>query len=123
MRSRITLLTAFALAVIAVLTIADRQLAARAEQLYDQARQVAAGQASVADMQRDVRKGWVIVKARHVPADLCNTFTGGLWFSVLLPRSRRIQIEHPTVSATGGSCTRGDANILIFTFSAPVRHF
>ena len=118
MRPRITLIAAFALVLVAVLMIADRQLADRAEGLYDRARQAAAGQAPGADMQRDVQKGWIIVRANHVPADLCNTFTGGLWLSILLPRSRHIQIEHPTVSAAAGGCVRGDVNTLIFTFSA-----
>jgi hypothetical protein len=122
MRSRIALITVFATVIIAMLIILDMQLADKADRLYEKAREVAVGRASSKDMQRDLQKGGVIVKADHVPADLCNTFTGGLWFSVLLPRSRRIQTEHPTVSAAGGGCTRGDSNTLIFTFSAREGH-
>lgn len=122
MRSRATLIAAFAVAVVAVLMFADRWLADRAEQLYGEAQQVASGKASRTDMHRFVQKGWVIVRAGHVPADLCNTFTGGLWLSVLLPRSRHIQIEHPTVSAAGGGCTLDGANTLIFTFSEHPKH-
>lgn len=122
MRSRITLIATFALALVAVLMLADMQLANRAEHLYDQAQRVAAGQVSDTDMHRDVQKGWVIVKASHIPDDLCNTFTGGLWLSVLMPRSRHIQVEHPTVSAAGGGCVRGDINTLIFTFSTHAGH-
>lgn len=117
MRSRATLIAAFAVTVVAVLMFADWRLANRAERLYDVAQQVASGQAPHKGMRRFVQKGWVIVRADHVPADLCNTFTGGLWLSVLLPRSRHIQIEHPTVSAAGGGCVRGGGNTLIFTFS------
>lgn len=122
MRSRATLIAAFAIVLIAVLMFADWRLANRAQRLYDEAQHVASGHASHAGMQRFVQKGWVIVRAEHVPADLCNTFTGGLWLSVLLPRSRRVQREHPTVSAAGGGCIRGSDNTLIFTFSEPMRH-
>lgn len=122
MRSRATLIAAFAIAVVAVLMFADRQLASRAERLYGEARQVATGRAMHADMRRFVQKGWIIVRADHVPADLCNTFTGGLWLSVLMPRSRHIQREHPTVTAAGGGCVRGGGNTLIFTFSVPTKH-
>jgi hypothetical protein len=122
MRSRATLIAAFAVTVVAVLMLADMWLADRAEQLYGKAQQVASGKASHTDMHRFVQKGWIIVRADHVPADLCNTFTGGLWLSVLLPRSRHIQIEHPTVSAADGGCVRGGSNTLIFTFSKQPRH-
>jgi hypothetical protein len=117
MRSRASLIAAFAISVVAVLMVADMWLAERAERLYGEARQVASGKASHTDMRRFVQKGWIIVRAGHVPADLCNTFTGGLWLSVLLPRSRHIQIEHPTVSAAGGGCSLHSTNTLIFTFS------
>lgn len=122
MRSRATLIAAFAAALVAVLMFADWQLADRAERLYGEAQQVASGSTSHADMRRFVQKGWIIVRADHVPADLCNTFTGGLWLSLLLPRSRHIQSEHPTVSAAGGGCARGGSNTLIFTFSGHPRH-
>lgn len=123
MRARITLITAFFMALVVLLMSADMWLAHRAEQLYDRARQVAEGQASDTDMHRDAQKGWVIVRVAHVPAGLCNTFVGGSWFSMLLPKSRDIQNEHPTVSAEGGGCTFGDSNILIFTFSVPAKRF
>ena len=123
MRARITLITAFFMALVVLLMSADMWLAHRAEQLYNRARQVAEGRASDTHMYRDAQKGWVIVKVDHVSAGLCNTFTGGLWFSMLLPKSRHIQNEHPTVSAAGGGCTLGDSNILIFTFSVPAKHF
>lgn len=121
MRSRATMIAAFAVALVAVLMFTDWHLANRAERLYGEAQQVASGLASHDGMHRFVQKGWIIVRATHVPADLCNTFTGGLWLSVLLPRSRHIQIEHPTVSAAGGGCVRGGGNTLIFTFSKPAK--
>lgn len=100
-----------------VLVFVDVSLAGSAERLYQRAQQVAAGKTKVWNMRRDVRKGWAIVHVDHVSASLCYAFTGGLRFSVFLPRSRRIQAAHPTVSSTNGSCAPGDVNTLLFTFS------
>ena len=117
-RPRSALIAGMIIATATLLVIVDMSLAGRAEHLYQQARQVAKGRTGIGHMQRDVHKGWVIVHADHVPASLCYTLTGGFRFSVLLPRSRRIQAEHPTVSSASGNCVPGDANTLLFTFSA-----
>ncbi len=118
MRPRSALIAGMIIASATLLVFVDMRLAGRAEHLYRLARQVAMGQSSVGHMQRDVHKGWVIVHADHVPASLCYTLTGGFRFSVLLPRSRHIQAEHPTVSSARGNCAPGDTNTLLFTFSA-----
>jgi hypothetical protein len=118
MRPRSALIAGIIIATAILLVFVDMRLAGKAEHLYRQARQVAAGRASVAHMQRVMHKGWVIVHADHVPASLCYALTGGLRLSVLLPRSRHVQAEHPTVSSASGNCVAGDANTLLFTFSA-----
>ena len=115
-RSRIALIMAVAL--VALLLFIDARLADRAERLYRQAQQVAAGRLATAHLHRIVHKGSVIVHADHVPASLCYAFTGGLRLSVLLLRSHHIQAEHPTVSSASGNCAPGDVNTLLFTFSA-----
>lgn len=120
MRSRGALIAILIIVTATVMVFVDFSLAGRAEHLYRQAQQVAAGKARVWNMHRDVRKGWAIVHVDHVSAGLCYAFTGGLRFSVFLPRSRRIQDVHPTVSSTSGSCAPGDVNTLLFTFSAVV---
>lgn len=112
------LISGMVIAVAALLVFLDIHESGKAEQLYQQAQQVAKGRLSLSDMRREVHKGWIIVHAYHVPADLCYAFTGGLRFSILLPRSRHIQDRHPTVSSASGSCARGDVNTLLFTFSA-----
>ena len=104
-----------------LLVFIDMRLAGRAERLYGQAQKVAMGQVSLGHMHREEHKGWVIVHADHVPADLCYALTGGLRFSVLLPRSRHVQAEHPTVSSVRGNCAPGDVNTLLFTFAAGAR--
>ena len=108
---------ALVVTIAALLMFIDLHLAGRAERLYGQAHRVATGQLRLANMQRDVHKGWVIVRAHHVPADICYAFTGGMRFSILLPRSLRIQTEHPTVSSVSGGCTPGNVNTLLFSFS------
>lgn len=114
---RLSMIMAVVAVMAALLMFLDLHLAGKAEELYGQAHRVAAGQIRMANMQRDVHKGWVIVRAHHVPAFVCYAFTGGVHFSVLLPRSLRIQAEHPTVSSANGSCRPGDVNTLVFTFS------
>jgi hypothetical protein len=118
MRPRSAVIAGMIIAAATLLVFVDMSLAGRAEHLYWQARQVAEGRARVAHMRRDLHKGWIIVHADHVPASLCYALTGGLRFSVLLPRSRHVQAEHPTVSSARGNCVAGDANTLLFTFSA-----
>ena len=118
MRPRSALIAGMIIATATLFVFVDMSLAGKAEHLYRQARQVAMGRTRMGHMQRDVHKGWVIVHADHVPASLCYTLTGGFRFSVLLPRSRHVQAEHPTVSSASGNCAPGDTNTLLFTFSA-----
>lgn len=59
-----------------------------------------------------------VVAATGVQADVCNAFTGGLWFSFLLPQFSKAKDLHPDVRAALGFCARTAPNTLLFRFAS-----
>jgi hypothetical protein len=106
----------FAMAVVAVLRFMDRSAYGRAQRLYGQARQVAVSGEGAPGF--NVRRAGdaVVVAASGVQADVCNAFTGGLWFGFLMPRLASVRHLHPNVRSLSGYCDRAGPNTLLFRF-------
>jgi len=106
----------FGATVVIVLRVMDGAAYRRAEQLCDRAERVARSEQSEAgfDVHRvdDAR----VVTVSGVQADMCNAFTGGLWFGFLMPRLSSVPDLCPDVRSHSGFCARSGTNTLLFRF-------
>jgi len=106
----------FGATVVVVLRVMDLAAYRRAEQLCDRAERVARSEQSEAGF--DVRRidDARVVMVSDVQADMCNAFTGGLWFGFLMPRLSTVRDLCPDVRSYSGLCARSGTNTLLFRF-------
>ena len=106
----------FVVAVVWVLHFMDRSAYGRAERLYDRVRRAARSGEAAPDLQLRRDGDAVVVAASGIQADMCNAFTGGLWFDFLMPRLSSVRHLHPNVRSRSGYCDRAGTNTLLFRF-------
>ncbi|MDP2479650.1 MAG: hypothetical protein Q8W51_07945 [Candidatus Palauibacterales bacterium] len=106
----------FGAAVVVVLRVMDGAAYRRAERLYDRVERVARSGRSEAGFEVRRAGDARVVVVSGVQADMCNAFTGGLWFGFLMPRLSSVRDLHPDVRSRSGFCARSGTNTLLFRF-------
>jgi len=106
----------FGVVVVGSLWIMDRAAYGRAERLYGRVERVARSGESEPGFEVAHEGHVVVVSVAGVQADLCNAFTGGLWFGFVMPRSESVRKFHPDVRSRSGFCDRSGTNTLLFRF-------